>query len=191
MLEGIALGRSAEEESAVAARFDERDELALFADSLRQLQIAADFAGAAIGDMKAAGGRLFDDQPVEQLLRNGLRPFGEQFAFMVEVDDLKVAGDLAADQTDRVVRIGEPGRDFNRSRQPFLPGLPLAHKRALPGLDGGKHGQSGGKVAFRGFDGYAHILPCLTSSLFFQSGALRSSGGHGTNTQPSASSPLK
>src|SRR5690606_21257755 len=116
--EVVSLRRRAEEDAALAAGFDQReqhrpcalriaagmkglagddDRLAAGNDlpSLRQLEIAAHRFSAAVSDVPAAGGRGFNDQAVEQLgsgFAYQRAPRLERLATQVEVEHLQVAG---------------------------------------------------------------------------------------------------
>ena len=85
---------------------------------------------------------------------NLLHPSGEQLALVVEVDALEVAGHLASDHADRVVRIREPSADFDLGRKPLLPLLPRADGGVLLRLGSGKAREACGEIRHSRRNGY-------------------------------------
>ena len=86
----VAIRWRTEDDVPLAARLDERCRSAIvFAGG--QLVAFFHLLIAAVCDMVAARLAALDDQFVEQFLRQRLRPFSEQLASVVEVDDFKIA----------------------------------------------------------------------------------------------------
>jgi hypothetical protein len=170
----ISLRRRAEEDAALAAGLDKReqhrpralriavgmkrlagddDRLAAGDDppALRQLEIAAHRFSAAVSDVPAAGGRGFNDQAVEELgsgVAHQHAPRLEGLASQVEVEHLQVAGHRAADQTEGPVAVGEPAAHLGLGREPLLIRLPGAQRHALMVAfpPRGKHAQAGSQI---------------------------------------------
>ena len=92
--------------------------------------------------MVAPGLRLFDDQPRQQVDGNGVFPFGIEFAVIVEVDDFKIAGHLAADKALCLARLGKPVPDFIFGRQPRLELAPLRQTGPFLCLVRGQNGKT-------------------------------------------------
>ena len=117
--EMIAGAWRTQKEPAFAAGLNERRAL-LVALSLGELEVAVDGLLATIDHMASAARRPFDDEPAEEVGRDGFRPRLEALAAGVEVQTLEVARHRAGDDAERLVRIGEPRLDLLLGRQAFL-----------------------------------------------------------------------
>ena len=123
LFQDVSWARRTQDEAAFAARLDERGPFPV-PHARRQLEVAAYRRRAAVRRVESARRRPFDDKPVEQLLRQGFRPFREQFAVVVEVDGLQIARDGPAHDADGCrPRRGPCVRLLNR-RQAALVFLP-------------------------------------------------------------------
>src|SRR5262249_51904034 len=101
--------------------------------SLRQLQIAAYWHRATVDNMLAARNRALDYQPAYQARRlqlDGFAPSFVGFAAEIEVNELTMTTDGAADDAQRVMR-RKPAADIGFCRQPGLEFLPAADSRPL------------------------------------------------------------
>jgi len=136
----VALGGSAKDKAAFPARFNERHALPV-TKPCSQFPVAGDTLRAAVGDVKAARWRLFNDKLIADLLRDGGQPGVEKLALVIEVEDFQVAGNLSADDADGIRCIRKPGRDVVGAWKLLLELLPGGNARALLFSPGGQDGQ--------------------------------------------------
>ena len=91
-----------QEQSTFSTGFDEGLNLVINL-ALGQLDVAADGRVATVDHMHTPGRCRFNHQVITQIRINTIHPSREQFTTPVKVDDLQVAGDLAADDAHGIV----------------------------------------------------------------------------------------
>ena len=143
----VTVAGSAEDQAAFAAGLDQ---CRLFAVPIPfgKFNVAADLVLTAIRHMVSPGLRLFDDQPRQQVDGNGVFPFGIEFAVIVEINDFKIAGHLAADKALCFARLGKPAPDFLLGRQPRLELVPLRQTGPFLCLVRGQNRQTRHEIGF-------------------------------------------